>query len=63
MCNNYNKAQKYFEHLLLHWQNKNINKCTYIIIMQILSPHHPFQILMRTENKLRTSGFVKIKQN
>lgn len=46
MCNNYSKTQKYFKHLLLHWQkNKNINKCMHTIITQILFPHHPFQIL------------------
>lgn len=46
MCNNYSKAQKYFTHLLLHWQNRNTNKCTHIIIIQIFFPQHPFQILM-----------------
>lgn len=58
MCNNYSKAQRYFKNLLLHWQNKNINKCPYIIIMQIVPPQHSLQILMCIY-KLRTLGFVK----
>lgn len=58
MCNNYSKTQEYFKHL--HWQkNTNINKCMHIIIMQILFPHHPFQMLGCIQ-KLETSGFLKI---